>query len=123
MILRALCQEDEPAPMQVCDEVARVVAQRWNVNGNAGLVVPATKPEYIESARRFAPSVPLLIPGIGKQAGDLTQSVRAANGAPFVINQSSSYLYASNGEDFAEAGASVLKKMNDDIQAVLRSPS
>lgn len=112
-------------------QVARTVDQKWNENGNCGLVTGATYHGPIEKIREIT-NVPLLIPGIGKQGGDLKSAVLAATSncrwpskpclpmAPFIVNQSTTYLYASGGEDYAEAGAMVLKKMNDDIQAILR---
>lgn len=78
--------------------VARNVAQRWNTNGNCGLVVGATFPEELAAVRRIAPDIFLLIPGVGTQGGDLEASVRHAHnpavGADFMINVSSAILYA-----------------------------
>lgn len=100
--------------------VARHVQKIWNMNGNCGLVTGATYPGDIKLVCEIAPELPLLIPGVGKQGGDLENSVRnAGTHAPFVINQSSSFMYASAGEDFAQAGAAVLQKANTDIRAIL----
>ena len=95
--------------------VARAV-QSWNINDNCGLVTGATYPEELAHVRRVAPNLPLLIPGIGAQGGDLHASVRAAGtAAPMLINASRSILYASNDHDFAEAAASAAAKLHAEI--------
>lgn len=89
--------------------VARLVGE-WNRNGNAGLVVGATYPREIEEVRAIVPSLPLLIPGVGAQAGDLAAAVRAgvdARGELAIVNSSRQVLYASSGRDFAAAARAV----------------
>jgi orotidine-5'-phosphate decarboxylase len=87
------------------EHVARLVQGPWNLNGQLGLVVGATYPAEIERVRALAPTVPLLIPGIGAQGGDAAATVRAGwrEGAPIVVNSSRAICYASSGDDFAEA--------------------
>jgi orotidine-5'-phosphate decarboxylase len=103
--------------------VSRNIQRHWNENANCGLVVGATYPTQLEKVVVVAPNLPILIPGIGKQGGDLETIVRAvtSNGpsTPFILNQSSGFMYASGGEDFAEAGAKVLQKMNEGVQNIL----
>ncbi|MFN3375935.1 MAG: orotidine-5'-phosphate decarboxylase [Burkholderiaceae bacterium] len=87
------------------EHVARLAQGPWNRNGQLGLVVGATYPAEIERVRALAPTVPLLIPGVGAQGGDAVATVRAgwrANGS-IVVNSSRAILYASSGDDFAQA--------------------
>ncbi|MBK8071894.1 MAG: orotidine-5'-phosphate decarboxylase [Ramlibacter sp.] len=94
----------EGAPL-LYEHVARLAQGPWNLNGQLGLVVGATYPAEIERVRAVAPTLPLLIPGVGAQGGDAAATVRAgwrAN-APIVVNSSRAILYASGGEDFAQA--------------------
>jgi len=87
------------------EHVARLAQGPWNLNGQLGLVVGATYPAEIERVRDLAPTVPLLIPGVGAQGGDALATVRAGWRAkgPIIVNSSRAILYASSGSDFAEA--------------------
>jgi orotidine-5'-phosphate decarboxylase len=92
------------------EHIASLAQGPWNLNGQLGLVVGATYPAEIERVRALAPTVPLLIPGVGAQGGDAAATVKAgwrvANGetvAPIVVNSSRAILYASSGPDFAAA--------------------
>jgi len=79
-------------------------ARKWNTLGNVGLVVGATHPRELKTARALAPELPILIPGIGSQGGDLEASVRSgvtARGTRALINVGRSVLYAGRGESFA----------------------
>ena len=92
------------------ERVARLAQTEWNRNGQLGLVVGATYPAEIERVRELAPTLPLLIPGVGAQGGDAAATVKAGwrqidgrTTAPIVVNSSRAILYASAGEDFAAA--------------------
>ena len=87
------------------EHVARLAQGPWNKNGQLGLVVGATYPQEIERVRSIAPTLPLLIPGVGAQGGDAAATVRAGlrSDGPIIVNSSRSVLYASQGEDFAAA--------------------
>ena len=92
------------------EHIARLAQGPWNLNGQLGLVVGATYPAEIERVRALAPTLPLLIPGVGAQGGDAAATVKAgwrgANSetiAPIVVNSSRAILYASGGPDFATA--------------------
>lgn len=88
------------------EKLARDVAQRWNSHGNCLLVMGATWPEQVAKVRELVGSMPLLVPGVGAQGGDvaaLVQAGRTAQGTGLVINSSRAILYASNGPDFAAA--------------------
>ena len=101
------------------EHIAALVQGPWNKNGQLGLVVGATYPAEIERVRALAPTVPLLIPGVGAQGGDAAATVRAGwrpNG-PIVVNSSRAILYASNGADFAAAARREAIKTRDMLQA------
>jgi orotidine-5'-phosphate decarboxylase len=99
----------EGAPL-LYEHVARLAQGPWNLNGQLGLVVGATYPAEIGRVRAVAPTLPLLIPGVGAQGGDAVATVKAgwrgAGGettAPIIVNSSRAVLYASSGPDFAQA--------------------
>jgi orotidine-5'-phosphate decarboxylase len=101
------------------EHVARLAQGPWNLNGQLGLVVGATYPKEIERVRELAPTLPLLIPGVGAQGGDAVATVKAgltANG-PIIVNSSRAILYAAQGEDFAEAARKVALQTRDVLQA------
>jgi len=90
----------------------------WNTFNNCGLVVGATKPRQLQRIRKLAPAMPLLIPGIGAQGGDLALAVRHGcdrSGELAVINASRSVLYASTREDFASAARHAAQQLRDEI--------
>ena len=85
-------------------------AKQWNERENVGLVVGATHATELRRVRTRCPRLPLLIPGIGAQGGDLRLSVKygcSADGLGAVINVSRAVLYASSKADFAEAARSI----------------
>ncbi|MET0207655.1 MAG: orotidine-5'-phosphate decarboxylase [Burkholderiaceae bacterium] len=87
------------------EHIARMASGEWNGGGQLALVVGATFPAEIERVRELAPTLPLLIPGIGAQGGDAAATVRAGwrPGAPIIVSSSRAVLYASRGENFGEA--------------------
>jgi orotidine-5'-phosphate decarboxylase len=98
--------------------VARHAAGAWNVNGQLGLVVGATYPAELAAVRALAGELPLLVPGIGAQGGDVEASVKAGrtrDGTGMVINSSRAILYASRGADFAERARAVAQATRDEI--------
>jgi orotidine-5'-phosphate decarboxylase len=101
--------------------VARAVANRWNAAGNCGLVVGATYPEEMRAIREDVPAtMPILIPGVGAQGGDVAATVAAnvdAGSNAFLIAASRSIVYASPGEDFAEAAQIAARELDDEIRA------
>jgi len=112
------------------EHIARLAQGPWNLNGQLGLVVGATYPAEIERVRAVAPTLPLLIPGVGAQGGDAVATVKAgwrgvkgADGAlsetlaPIVVNSSRAILYASSGADFAQAARREALKTRDLLQA------
>jgi orotidine-5'-phosphate decarboxylase len=105
--------------------VARTVARDWNAAGNCGLVVGATYPEEMKSIREDIPTeMPILIPGVGAQGGDVAAVVAAnrdAGSDAFLIAASRSILYASSGEDFAEAARASAQSLDAEIRAAAGS--
>ncbi len=105
------------------EHVAQLAQGPWNLNGQLGLVVGATYPKEIERVRELAPTLPLLIPGVGAQGGDAVATVKAglrlADGAttgPIIVNSSRAILYASNGDDFAQAARNVAVQTRQTLQ-------
>jgi orotidine-5'-phosphate decarboxylase len=86
--------------------VAERAATQWNSAGNCLLVVGATWPQQLARVRAIVGDMPLLVPGVGAQGGDVEQLVRAgrtAAGTGLLINSSRAILYASRNADFAQA--------------------
>lgn len=98
--------------------VARVIAQEWNTHGNCALVTGATWPQQLAEVRALVGDMPLLVPGIGAQGGDVEAVVRngrTAAGTGLMINSSRAILYAGNGEDFAQAARAATLELRDAI--------
>lgn len=109
--LQNLRLADVDGQPRLYEHIAAQAQGPWNTNGQLGLVVGATFPQEIERVRELAPTLPLLIPGVGAQGGDADATVRAglrrdAQGlvtGPIIVNSSRAVLYASSGDDFASA--------------------
>jgi len=102
--------------------VAKLAAQQWNSSGQISLVVGATFPEEIAKVRAIVGDMPLLIPGIGAQGGDIEATVSAGKisgkpGMGMIINSSRAILYASSGSDFAQAAREVATTTRDALRA------
>ena len=99
-------------------EIVASKAREWNVHGNIGLVVGATYLEELKKVRSMCPEMPLLIPGIGAQGGDLASAVGYgvdARGEKAIVNVSRQILYASREKDFAQAARNVAEKLRNRI--------
>ncbi|MBM4453839.1 MAG: orotidine-5'-phosphate decarboxylase [Chloroflexi bacterium] len=104
------------------ERVARK-AREWNVKGNIGLVVGATYPEELKQVRKLCPEMPLLIPGIGAQGGDLAAAVEYgvnSKGEKAIIAVSRQVLYASQSKDFAEGARRSAQELRDKINGLVR---
>ena len=101
------------------EHLATLAAGAWNRSGRIGLVVGATVPAEIERVRQLAPTLPLLIPGVGAQGGDAHAAVAAGwrPGGPIIVNSSRAVLYASAADDFANAARSVARATRDQLAA------
>jgi orotidine-5'-phosphate decarboxylase len=103
---------------RVFERVARLAASTWNRNGQLGLVVGATFPGELARVRSLVGELPLLVPGIGAQGGDVEASVKAGqttSGAGMVVNSSRAILYAGSEADFADRARAVAQATRDEI--------
>jgi orotidine-5'-phosphate decarboxylase len=124
-----LCKTSNPGSGELQDLVVDGrplfvhVAQRavtWDKHGTLGLVVGATYPSDVAAVREVAPDAPILLPGVGAQAGDLESSVQAAvdrHGGGALVNASRSVLYASRGLDWQAAVRTEAQRMRAAINA------
>lgn len=104
------------------EEVAQRV-QSWNLFGNCGLVVGATYPQELATIRALCPTMPILIPGVGTQGGDLEAAVRAgvdANGERAILSVSRTILYADSGPNFAKAAGEQAQTFRYQMQQALK---
>ena len=129
-----LCRTSNPggADLQMLDvggeklyeRVARLAAGPWNGGGELGLVVGATVPAELARVRALAPGLPLLVPGIGAQGGDVQATVsagRTTEGLGMVINSSRAILYASRDEAFAQAARQAASEARETINRFRRA--
>ena len=103
-------------PLYQC--VAETVTCDWNAHGNCLLVVGATWPGQLREVRAIVGDMPLLVPGVGAQGGDVeavVSNARTADGTGLVISSSRAVLYASSGADFADAAAAAARDLRDSI--------
>lgn len=123
-----LCRTSNPggADFQALDcggaplylRVAETVARDWNANGNCALVTGATWPEELGRVRATVGDMPLLVPGIGAQGGDVASVLRhgaTADGTGLMVSSSRAILYAGTGEDFAAAARQAALALREDI--------
>ena len=99
--------------------VAEHVAASWNRRDNCAVVVGATYPDELLEVRRIVGDMPILIPGIGAQGGDVARTVvagRDSRGRGMIINSGRAILFASGGEDFAEAARHQTRLLHDEIE-------
>lgn len=117
--LQAQRLADVPGQPLLYEHLAQLVQGPWNTNGQLGLVVGATYPAEIERVRALAPTVPLLIPGVGAQGGDVRATVRAGwrESGPIVVNSSRAILYASGEADFAAAARAAAQSTREQLNA------
>jgi len=109
-----LCEDS----MRLYERVAHNVTNTWNKNGNCALVVGATYLKELQKVRDIVGDMPILIPGIGAQGGDVEKTVSAgkdSRGQGMIINSSRGIIFASNGPDFAEAARRETIKLHDSI--------
>ena len=115
-------QDVETEDGKLYEVVARNAAEKWNVNNNVALVTGATYPSVIGRIRDIVGEMPLLVPGVGAQGGDLEQVLGFGldrNNEGLVINVSRSVIYASDGDDFAEAAGFEAQLLNNNIQEII----
>jgi len=129
-----LCRTSNPGAREVQDVeskgrklyqiIAEKAARDWNTNGNVLLVVGATYPDELLHIRAIVGDMPILVPGVGAQGGDVAAVVRngvTTAGTGLVISSSRAVLYASGGEDYAAAARFVAQQLRDDINLCRKS--
>lgn len=96
-------------------------AQTWGTPENLMFVVGATHPEKFTEIRAIAPEHFLLVPGVGAQGGDLQGLSKYGKNdlVGLLVNSSRGIIYASEGEDFAEAAQNAAKKVQTQMQNIL----
>lgn len=125
-----LCRTSNPGARDVQDlevngrrlylAIAELAARSWNSRGNCMLVVGATYPQELAQVRAIVGDMPLLVPGVGAQGGNVEQAVhngRTRSGTGLVISSSRAILYASAGSDFANAAREATRKLRGQINA------
>jgi orotidine-5'-phosphate decarboxylase len=109
---------ETPQGLRPLFEVIADKASQWNSGGNIGLVVGATYPEELKKIRQQHPDIPILIPGVGAQGGDIELTVKygtSPQGDKAIINSARQILYASKGKDFAEAARKATLALRNEI--------
>ncbi|MEP7096261.1 MAG: orotidine-5'-phosphate decarboxylase [Dokdonella sp.] len=98
--------------------VAETAAREWNANGNCALVVGATYPQELADVRSRVGDLPLLVPGVGAQGGDVAAVVgngKTTSGTGLMISSSRAILYAGSGPDFADTARGAALALRDEI--------
>ena len=106
--------------------VAELAARRWNVHGNCLLVIGATYPRELAEVRALVGDMPLLVPGVGAQGGDVEQVVASGctrSGTGLIVSSSRAILYASAADDFAQAARAATASLREKINASRRGRS
>jgi orotidine-5'-phosphate decarboxylase len=109
---------ETPQGLRPLFEVIADKAGQWNSGGNIGLVVGATYPEELKRIRQQHPDIPILIPGVGAQGGNVEITVKygtSPQGDKAIINSARQILYASKGKDFAEAARKATLALRNEI--------
>ncbi len=99
-------------------KVAQLASEVWDKNNNVGLVAGATYPQELGQIRRVAPDLPVLVPGIGAQGGDLAAVLkfgRNSRGTGLIISSSRGIIYAARDETFEAAAHTAAKKLANEI--------
>ncbi|CAM5362268.1 orotidine-5'-phosphate decarboxylase [Rhodanobacter lindaniclasticus] len=113
-----LVSNGQGGSMPLYQHVAQIIARDWNRHGNCALVTGATWPEQLGEVRALVGDMPLLVPGIGAQGGDVEAVVRhgrTSNGCGLLISSSRAILYAGHGEAFAAAARTAASELRDTV--------
>ncbi|MBX3701130.1 MAG: orotidine-5'-phosphate decarboxylase [Dokdonella sp.] len=111
-------QELDVGGRKLYQHVAELAAREWNGHGNCALVVGATWPEELAQVRRLVGAMPLLVPGVGAQGGDVAAVVKngcSADGGGLMISSSRAILYAGDDHDFAHAARAATLALRDAV--------
>jgi orotidine-5'-phosphate decarboxylase len=130
-----LCRTSNPGARELQDlevrgrplyqVVAELAATRWNSRGNCALVVGATYPRELAEVRALVGEMPLLVPGVGAQGGDVAQAVHSGQtsaGTGLIVSSSRAILYASQGADFAQAARAATQALRAQINSSRKRP-
>lgn len=128
-----LCRTSNPSAKELQDLVVsnsplyQKVAEKikeWNIHGTCGAVVGATYPQELQIVRKIlGDEIPLLIPGVGKQGGDIEQTIKNGtniSGAGAIINSSREIIFAGSNEHFAEASRTKATALKNEINKYRR---
>ncbi|HNR92674.1 MAG TPA: orotidine-5'-phosphate decarboxylase [Dokdonella sp.] len=128
-----LCRTSNPGARELQDldvggrplyqHVAERVATEWNTHGNCLLVTGATWPGELAAVRRLVGDMPLLVPGVGAQGGDVAAVVRngcSADGCGLLVSSSRAILYASADDDYADAARRAALELRETINVCRR---
>lgn len=122
--LQELLVQTSDGSLPLYQHVAQIIARDWNTHGNCALVTGATWPEQLGEVRALIGDMPLLVPGIGAQGGDVAAVVRhgcTANGGGLLISSSRAILYAGADEDFAGAARTAANTLRTTINDCRRA--
>jgi orotidine-5'-phosphate decarboxylase len=100
--------------------IATKIASEWNQHGNCALVVGATWPQQLRDVRAIVGEMPILVPGVGAQGGDVAAAVGNActdDGTGLIVSSSRAVLYASSDQAFARSAADAARVLRDQINA------
>ncbi len=103
--LQNLIVEEDGERLPMWHRVARQVARHWNAHHNCMLVVGATTSEVLRDIREEVGDMPLLVPGVGAQGGDLDEVLRYGldqNGYGLLINASRSIIFSTFPKEEAQ---------------------
>ena len=103
----------EPLYLTVAKQV-----REWDLNDQCMLVTGATYPEELGQVRKMVGDMPLLVPGVGAQGGDVEAVLRAgvdSRGQGLCISSSRGIIYAGSGRDFADKAGEAAKQLRDEI--------
>ncbi|MHC1480148.1 orotidine-5'-phosphate decarboxylase [Frateuria aurantia] len=109
-------QDLDVGGLPLYQHVAKIIADAWNYNGNCALVTGATWPGQLGEVRQLVGAMPLLVPGIGAQGGDVAEVIRhgcTADGLGLMISSSRAIIYAGSGEDYALAAGRAARDLKD----------
>lgn len=121
--LQDLLVESAGGRLPLYQHLARTIAQDWNANGNCLLVTGATWPQQLAQVRALVGDMPLLVPGIGAQGGDVQAVVRngrSTNGSGLLISSSRAILYAGHDADFAATARQATLDLREQINRCRR---
>lgn len=117
--LQDLIVDSDRTRRPLYQHVAHVVARDWNGHGNCALVVGATWPTQLREVRAIVgDAMPILVPGVGAQGGDVqavVSNAKSADGTGLMVSSSRAILYASTGDDYADAAAAAARGLRDQI--------